>query len=177
MKASVANIKSRLPQPRLAYLYTILGMLTLFSGQQCASAQTPLDSSQPTGIRHMNVPDPDGKKVNKATIFIGDADEDITHAVGDSPSFTKDTYGENYLAAHDQPQAIKDAIMHLPKDWPVNLVGHGIGGATAATIAVELADTRRINILVTIDPSGEHPDFALVKNSVGRWVNVEATDE
>ncbi|MGB4102157.1 MAG: hypothetical protein WBK91_09670 [Alphaproteobacteria bacterium] len=139
-------------------------MLALLFGAQYSSAQTPSDSGQPMRMRHVSVPAPDGKKVDKANIFIGNVDENITHAIGNSSSFNKLIYGENYLAAYDQQHAIKDMILLLPKDWPVNLIGHGLGGATAAAIAVELHNTRPINMLTTIDPRGALPDLAVVKN-------------
>ena len=127
-----------------------------------------------TILEKIAVPGSHGEHVDKANIFIGDKDEGTTHAVRNSASFTKDTYGDNYYAAYDQQKEIKAQIAQLPKNTPVNLIGHGLGGATAAQIAVDLASTRRINILMTIAPSGNHPDFDTIRNSVNKWVDVNA---
>ena len=127
-----------------------------------------------TILEKITVPGPNGEHVNKANIFIGDVDESATHAVRNSASFTKDTYGDNYYADYNQQKEIKAQIAQLPKTTPLNLIGHGRGGATAAKIAVDMAYTRRIDILMTIAPSGDHPDFATIKNSVNKWVNVNA---
>jgi hypothetical protein len=127
-----------------------------------------------TILEKITVPDPHGDHVDKANIFIGDRDENVTHAVRNSASFTKDTYGDNYYADYDQQKKVEAQIAQLPKNTPVNLIGDGLGGATAAKIAVDLAHTRRVNILMTIAPSGDHPDFATVKSSVNQWINVNA---
>ena len=125
-------------------------------------------------LEEITVPGPNGEHIDKANIFIGDKDENITHAVRNSASFTKDTYGDNYYADYDQQKKVEAQIAQLPKNTPVNLIGHGLGGTTAARIAVDLAHKRPINILMTIAPSGHHPDFATVKSSVNQWVNVNA---
>jgi hypothetical protein len=115
---------------------------------------------------------PDGDRPNKVTIFIGDDDEASSHSVQNSSSFTKETYGTNYLFAYNQPRTIKALIGHLPKATSLNMVGYGIGAETATSIAVDLATTKRINVLLTIAPKGKHPDFALIKQSVNTWVTI-----
>jgi len=155
---------------RFCLLFTLL-VLTVFPNGQLLADSGHDDKAI---LEKIIVPGPDGERVDKANIFIGDVDESTTHAVRNSASFNKDTYGDNYFAAYNQQQEIKAQITQLPKSTPVNLIGHGLSGATAAQIAVDLANTRRINILMTIAPSGNHLDFTAIKNSVNQWVNVNA---
>ncbi|MDE3016586.1 MAG: alpha/beta hydrolase [Pseudomonadota bacterium] len=155
---------------RFCLLLTLL-VLTVFPNWQLLADSGHDDK---TILEKITVSGPHGEHVDKANIFIGDKDEGATHAIRNSASFTKDTYGDNYYADYNQQKDIEAQIAQLPKSTPVNLIGHGLGGATAAKIAVDMAHTRRIDILMTIAPSGDHPDFTTIKNSVNQWVNVNA---
>lgn len=130
-------------------------------------------SSQPHLLERKTVPNPKGEIVYKTNFFIGDLNEHSTHAIRNSNSFTRDTWGDNYYADYDQQDAVKLQIASLPEDMPVNLIGHGLGGAAAANIAVDMA-SKRIDTLITVALRGNYPDSAIIKNSVNKWVNVGA---
>ncbi len=127
----------------------------------------------------ITVPDANGKPVNRVNIFIGGALDSSDHGNVKKSGSIKKIYGENYYATHNAGSGffyrskIDEFIAELPKDKEINLIGHSWGGDTAAKVAA--ANPGRINILVTVDPtSWLWPDFDKVKNSVGKWININA---
>lgn len=126
---------------------------------------------------------------NQVNIFIGGWGDDwINHNVKDSPSLigrypekNEDTYGSNYYFTYTDAKQINALIDALPEDASINLIGHSLGGATAAQVALSRQDGD-IDTLITADPVGGQddygrlPDFGHIAGKVGNWVNINATD-
>lgn len=67
--------------------------------------------------------------------------------------------------------------MSMPPNVQVNVIGHSLGGATVAKVALE--NPSRISALVTIDPVSRFSigssDYSTIRSSAGAWINVNAT--
>jgi pimeloyl-ACP methyl ester carboxylesterase len=129
-----------------------------------------------------------GKVPDKVNIFIGGAaDEYINGNVLNSYALHRDIAGENYYFTHNSALEINNLVVGLSQDQKANLIGHSLGGATAAQVA--LANPGKINVLVTVDPVGpinvgrdpvtnvhilEFPDYERVSESVDTWININA---
>jgi RHS repeat-associated protein len=113
------------------------------------------------------------------TIFFGGfGDSSTSHIVYD--------YFNKYVRAHPgqrifyepwdvNPSAVEALIKSEPKSDPINLIGHSYGGDTAAEIAVQLANSRPVSVLVTADPVSHFPpNFNDIEASVGYWYDINA---
>jgi hypothetical protein len=157
-----------------AFLILFLICLSVSGESFASSEKMVLHGSLATDFQPVIVPGPNGDHIPKINFFIGDTDEEISHIVRKSISFTTNISGENYIALPHQKDAVRVKILQFAKNMRVNLIGYGAGRATAAELAVDLAPYHRIGALVTIAPTGSHPDFALIKGSVEKWVNISA---
>jgi hypothetical protein len=120
---------------------------------------------------------PDGKRLNRANIFIGGrADKTLKAGVFESNSMKKYTYGDNYYATHDANELMIKLINKMPKSRQINLIGHSHGGDTATEIVETIPN--RIHTLITIDPvSIFRPNFRTLKDKTKLWINVNAVGE
>ena len=109
-------------------------------------------------------------------IYVGGAwDESESHNVLGYADRNHNQAGHNteYFPWNTDEHALARYIDSLPANALINLIGHSLGGDTAAKAAA-LA-RHPINLLVTVDPvSGDRPDKAAVEAHVGHWINVEA---
>ena len=73
---------------------------------------------------------------------------------------------------HKDHKQLLDLINSTPRGEAVNLIGHSWGGDQAAVATLKAS--RRVTLLVTVDPVGRSNKASPAANS-GTWVNVLAT--
>jgi|ERR1039457_4001550 pimeloyl-ACP methyl ester carboxylesterase len=76
-----------------------------------------------------------------------------------------------YFSWTDKDEIIS-AINSTPSSKQIFLVGHSFGAHTAAQVAA--GSSRRIDLLVTVDPVGRR-DVGKFTQNVDKWINVTAT--
>jgi RHS repeat-associated protein len=110
-------------------------------------------------------------------IFIGGLTDSTFASVKNYYDVYSSKFGNSAYFEYDQADAIMALIDRQPVDEPINLIGHSLGGSTAADIAA--AAKRRINLLITIDPVSvrreySEQDMCNVRQNSDRWINVNA---
>ena len=113
--------------------------------------------------------DPDGR----IAIFIGGAMDSVFKPVlGFYESYKANNPNCAYFG-WSQSGDIQKLINSLPDGEPINLIGHSLGGATAADVAA--TSSRRIDNLITIDPvGGPLPNVDAIRKNTDMWINVNA---
>jgi hypothetical protein len=147
-------------------------------------------------VDNFETPDTAGQPTNMpgATLFFGGAEDQSgpfashivqNYATGVSeghPTANVQYYGQQNA---DIGSAVKYVQDNVPPGQPITLVGHSLGGNTAAQVAIALNRPNDVN-LITIDPvSGGHLDniigpsrdetFNQAHNATAYWANVSAT--
>jgi RHS repeat-associated protein len=125
------------------------------------AGNNPLDANDPSGMVY---------------IFVGGAgDSSLSGIVRNYAADFRPLTGQQVIyRTWDQGSDIQKYIAGLPTGEPINLIGHSYGGDTAATIAAN--SSRRINMLVTIDPVSQiKPNFSAINQNTNMWVSVNAT--
>lgn len=112
-------------------------------------------------------------------IYIGGADDDDSGIVRGYAEAQRRQHPNRDVRYHEwwDVRGIANAINSTPREAPLNIIGHSMGGAEAIRQAA--ATRRPIDRLVTIDPVNARDPLrpSFTRKHVGAWANVTSDSD
>lgn len=112
-------------------------------------------------------------------IYIGGADDDDSGVVRRYANEQRRQHPQRDVRYYEwwDLRGIANAINTTPREAPLNVIGHSMGGAEAIRQAA--ATRRRIDRLITIDPVNARDPLrpSFTRDHVGAWANVTSASD